>query len=60
MTPEDFKSARATLAIPQRVMAERLGVTRAHLSRLETGTATPSATLVKLVECILGQREGGK
>jgi len=60
MTPEDFKSARATLGVPQRVMAERLGVTRQHLARIETGAANPSETLVKLLDHIMIQHEAGK
>jgi transcriptional regulator with XRE-family HTH domain len=44
-----IKKVRSLLKISQALFAAALGVSRAHISKIETGAATPSDQLIKLI-----------
>jgi len=41
MTPAQFKEARESRNMSQQALADMLGVTRAHINRIENHKATP-------------------
>jgi transcriptional regulator with XRE-family HTH domain len=47
--PERIKEIRKASKMSQVKFANFLGVDRSHISKLETGAATPSAALIKLI-----------
>lgn len=50
--PLDLKALRKRLALTQEQMAERLGIERSHLSRLERGERTTKGPVKLLFEII--------
>nr|NJM04893.1 helix-turn-helix transcriptional regulator [Desulfobacula sp.] len=47
--PERIKKIRITLGFSQLVFSKALGISRGHVSNLETGTVIPSDQLIKLI-----------
>lgn len=52
-----IRKIRKLNKLSQLTFAERLGVNRSHISKIETGAANPSGQLIKLICNIFGIRE---
>ena len=59
MTPDDLKSARATLGLTQAALARELGVSRSHVSHVEQGCERASTALCAHLR-LLVKVAGGK
>ena len=54
LTGEQIKALRGKIGLSQREFAERLGVTHAHISKIESGKENPSTTLQMLIRYEFG------
>ena len=52
-----FRSLREQLALTQKEMAMRMGITRAYYGQLESGAKEPSATLLGMLELMRKEME---
>lgn len=52
MTPRQFRQLRETLGLSQTAWAERLGVHRVTVARIEGGRQSLTATMARLAEAI--------
>lgn len=50
LTGEDIKGIRQRYGLSQQEFGARLGVTHAHISKIESGKENPSETLLKLIK----------
>ena len=52
MTPEDIKAIRAARGMTQQDLADALGITRGHISKLEAGTQTAKGAIIVSLRAI--------
>lgn len=54
MTSRDFKIRRVTKGLTQGQLAEQIGVSRSHITRIEKGDIKPSVSVAKRLGQALG------